>query len=93
MEPFDINALIQNYAGQIPAVMVVWFFMIKPHLQRVENVLRDIAVSNKAVEATLGEMKERLSHVDSRVGDLEEWRQDVTPLIGHKTRSPDDGPV
>lgn len=82
--------ILLTYIKQIPAVIAVWLFILRPHLQKIEGLLSrnvqtneevKIAVENvsKAVDA----MASRISAIDERVEKLEEWR-DHTPVIGHK---------
>lgn len=83
--------ILLTYAKQIPAVIAVWFFILRPHLQRIESLLaknvetngevkRAVEDVSKAVDA----MANRVSLLDERVEKLEEWR-DHTPVIGHKS--------
>jgi len=83
--------ILLTYIKQIPAVIAVWLFILRPHLQKIETLLAKNVETNGEVKTAVEDvskavdaMASRISSIDERVEKLEEWR-DHTPVIGHKS--------
>lgn len=85
------NEFLVTYAKQIPAVILVWYFILRPHLQKIEALLTRNVETNGEVKTAVEDLNksvdaisQRISSIDERVEKLEEWR-DHTPVLGIPT--------
>lgn len=83
--------LLRELALQVPAVLLFWFVFVRPHLKKIEGGFdKNNELQRKTLEAvgtmtkSIDTLSDRVSGLDARVRDLEEWR-DKTPTLGIRT--------
>lgn len=84
------SAMLVDLVRHIPAVIVFWFLMVRPHMQKIEMFMARVAESSEESSETLKRIRTEIGSLDARV-TLIEQRIDDTPALGVRNPIRKDG--